>query len=491
MSIGNLKDSGNQGNNFPWQLKMLLGQQCACDELQAINANTDQIEAILNLIQQNTADIDLNTDQVEYLLTAILTALQDSTDYEAKFVVDTCDSDKVYLEVRIWDPTPAPGSWGPITYYLPGSSTPVIPVGAGTPGCLKYTDPTGILGMIYNFLQTNFDVKLSTRASEATLAALNAKLVNGNDIGDVTVNNAAGAAAVNIQDGGNSITVDDGGSSITVDGTVNIGTMPEVEIKNDSGNPIPVTGTVTITDGSGPITVDGTVTSNQGTSPWVVSGSVNIGTMPEVEIKNDSGNPIPVSGTVTITDGAGPITVDATDLDIRNLTFASDKVDVSGSSITATVTATALDIRALDCGTDSVSICDGTNNLAIDTNGSISSNLYANDLVSGSAELVTTTGGIGYQALDVNVVAPINTITPNILSTISSGSIAASVYSITFFNAGNDTELISFDSGVNWVNILPGVTVSMDAGGIANKYPAGVFHYDVIASGPIIITYNS
>jgi len=125
MSIGNLKDSGNQGNNFPWQLKMLLGQQCACDELAAINANTDQ---------------------VENLLTAILTALQDGTEYEAKFVIDTCDSDKIYLEVRIWDPTPAPGSWGPITYYVPGSSTPVTPVGEGTPGCLQYTDPTGVLG---------------------------------------------------------------------------------------------------------------------------------------------------------------------------------------------------------------------------------------------------------------------------------------------------------------------------------------------------------
>lgn len=27
MSIGNLKDSGNQGNNFPWQYRVLLGLQ--------------------------------------------------------------------------------------------------------------------------------------------------------------------------------------------------------------------------------------------------------------------------------------------------------------------------------------------------------------------------------------------------------------------------------------------------------------------------------
>lgn len=55
-------------------------------------------------------------------------------------------------------------------------------------------------------------------ATQATLAAVNAKLVSGTDIGDVTINNAAGASAVNIQDGGN---------TITVDGTVtaNIGTV--------------------------------------------------------------------------------------------------------------------------------------------------------------------------------------------------------------------------------------------------------------------------
>lgn len=73
----------------------------------------------------------------------------------------------------------------------------------------------------------------------------------------------------------------------TIDGTVNIGTMPEVEIKNDTGNPVPVSGTVTVnqpvavTDNGGSLTVDGNVgvtgdvNVTQGTSPWVVSGNVN------------------------------------------------------------------------------------------------------------------------------------------------------------------------------------------------------------------------
>ena len=33
MSIGNLKDYGNKGNNFPWQLKMLQGLQAIYDEV--------------------------------------------------------------------------------------------------------------------------------------------------------------------------------------------------------------------------------------------------------------------------------------------------------------------------------------------------------------------------------------------------------------------------------------------------------------------------
>lgn len=43
---------------------------------------------------------------------------------------------------------------------------------------------------------------------DAVLDTINAKLVSGTDIGDVTINNASGASAVNIQDGGNTITVD-------------------------------------------------------------------------------------------------------------------------------------------------------------------------------------------------------------------------------------------------------------------------------------------
>jgi hypothetical protein len=45
-------------------------------------------------------------------------------------------------------------------------------------------------------------------AINTAVSAMNAKMVSGTDIGDVTINNSTGASAVNIQDGGNSITVD-------------------------------------------------------------------------------------------------------------------------------------------------------------------------------------------------------------------------------------------------------------------------------------------
>lgn len=87
------------------------------------------------------------------------------------------------------------------------------------------------------------------------------------------------------------------------------------------------------------------VTAEQGTSPWVVSGTVaatqsgvwDIGTVTTLTgITND----------VNIADGGNSITVDAVDLDVRDLTHT----------------------------TDSVKIGDGTDFLAIETDGSINVN---------------------------------------------------------------------------------------------------------------------
>lgn len=89
------------------------------------------------------------------------------------------------------------------------------------------------------------------------------------------------------------------------------------------------------------------------------------------------------------------VVVSATDLDIRDLAFATDKVDVSGSSVSitgsVTVTATDLDIRDLNFATDSVTsrLQDGAGNAieSIGGNLSVADSVLLNSL---SAPTVTT-----------------------------------------------------------------------------------------------------
>ena len=72
---------------------------------------------------------------------------------------------------------------------------------------------------------TNLNTSALALEAGGNLAGINAKLVTGTDIGDVTINNAAAGSAVNIQDGGN---------TITVDGTVTTTPLPSGKADVDS-----------------------------------------------------------------------------------------------------------------------------------------------------------------------------------------------------------------------------------------------------------------
>jgi len=101
------------------------------------------------------------------------------------------------------------------------------------------------------------------------------------------------------------------------------------------------------------------------------SGVWNIGTVTTLTgITND----------VNIADGGNSITVDALNLDIRDLVFATDKVDVSGSSVT--VTATQLDIDDLLAANDSVSafMKDGAGTSITSTAGALDVNIASGTL---------------------------------------------------------------------------------------------------------------
>lgn len=100
-------------------------------------------------------------------------------------------------------------------------------------------------------------------------------------------------------------------------------------------------GSVNITDNAGSLTVDSTDFDIR-----------------DLTFATDS---VDVSGSEVSLDAATlaaleNITVSATDLDIRDLAFATDKVDVTGSDVTATVTATDFDIRDLVFATDKVDV---------------------------------------------------------------------------------------------------------------------------------------
>lgn len=176
MSIGNLKDSGNQGNNFPWQLKMLMGQQCACDALQEIVANTDDVESYL---------------------AQILAAIQDGADYEAALVLDAAGI--TWLEIRIYNSST--GTFDPPVYYQAGSNTP------GTPTFpITYINPNSYLAQLVSNTTSVTRTPVLLRATGAgTIAPLvydfsvsNVGSANGSILGGTikpgeTLNFAAGA----------------------------------------------------------------------------------------------------------------------------------------------------------------------------------------------------------------------------------------------------------------------------------------------------------
>lgn len=96
-------------------------------------------------------------------------------------------------------------------------------------------------------------------------------------------------------------------------------------------------------------------------------GSTSLAALESITVQNGAG-----ASAVNIQDGGNSITVDAADLDIRDLNSATDSV---------TVVATNLDVRDLTHASDSVKVGDGTDFLVVNSDGSINVKLvdYAPD----------------------------------------------------------------------------------------------------------------
>jgi len=192
------------------------------------------------------------------------------------------------------------------------------------------------------------DLDSATDSVEAVQATHDNLNVNANiQVGDADVDNA------------NPVPVSDAGGSLTVD-AVDLD-IRDLAFATDSVDVSGSSVTVTATD------LDIRDLDSATDSVEVLQATHdNLNANANIQVGDadvDNANPVPVS------DAGGSLTVDATDLDIRDLDFATDSVDVSGSSVT--VTATDLDIRDLTHVSDSVSIGDGTDLLAINADGSI------------------------------------------------------------------------------------------------------------------------
>lgn len=195
-----------------------------------------------------------------------------------------------------------------------------------------------------------------------------------------------------LRDGsGNAISSTSGALHVNVQNASIAVTATDLDIRDLSfaTDKVDVSGSsnVAVTDGGGSLTVDGTVAATQSGS-WTVAVSS-------------------VAGTVAVTQSTSPWVVSATDLDIRDLAFATDSVTAyQGGSWSATVSATDLDIRDLSHSQDSVKIGDGTDFLAINNDGSI--NVVGSFSINGqyAEDSAHASGDVGLYNLAVRADAP-------------------------------------------------------------------------------------
>jgi hypothetical protein len=183
------------------------------------------------------------------------------------------------------------------------------------------------------------------------------------------------------------------------------------------------------------------------------------------------------------------------------LTCAEDSVSIcaDGDPLTSTTIGadTGLDVNIIGGVTLEVNLD------ALDDQVGIYGYTDVNDPTSVKAIKVDTNGVLAIQdnggSITVDGTVSIaaaqftKTVTPNlILSSAATGSIATTVYSISFASNGTTAALVSVDGGVNYISLPIGTTINLDAGGLDWSYAANKFAWDTTAVGAsLIITYNS
>lgn len=279
-------------------------------------------------------------------------------------LLTTIDADTSNLDVALSTRLKPADTLAGITAL--GSITNALPTGANS------------IGQVTANAGTNLNT--SALALEATLSSLNGK-VTAVDTGDVTVSSSAlptGAATSALQTTGNS-------SLSSIDGKITAVNTGAVVISSSA-----------LPTGAATSALQGTGNTSLATIAGAVSGTemqVDVLTMPTT-------------------------TVQATNLDIRDLTFAADKVDASGSTLGANSGTDIGDVTINNAsGAAAVNIQDGGNTITVDgTVAATQSGTWSSRTQDGSGNAITSTSS----ALDVNIkgnVANMGTLSTNNSST--------------------------------------------------------------------------
>jgi hypothetical protein len=226
---------------------------------------------------------------------------------------------------------------------------------------------------------TDLDVRnlvFATDKVDASGTTLGAN--SGVDVGDVTINNAAGASAVNIQDGGNTITVD---GAVTTSGTVteanSAAILTSTQLLDDT---VKTLGTDTYTEASTKANVIGAIRRDADTTLVDTTNEVaplQVDANGRLKVEAFSGETLPISGAVTntvlsVVGGGAEATAqrvtianDSTGVLSVDDNSASLSVDWNGTQpVTGSGTATgALRVELPTNGTGTVGLNAGTNNI--------------------------------------------------------------------------------------------------------------------------------
>jgi hypothetical protein len=307
-SIGNLKNSGLQGNNFPWQLKVLQGLQAIANSTSAPLTCVDQV-------------------------TVCGTTFTDIEGVSA-------------LNVNVVNPIP-------LEVVINEANDSILVYGNdGTTNRKIKTDINGelqvdVLTMPATFAEDSAHVSGNTGAFVMGVRNdLNTPMTNANgDYSPIAVNNNG---AVAIQDGGNSITVDATALDIrplTCADKVSLCFNDGVsDLTVSTANPLPVNAAITFPS-SLPVTQDPL------SNPWTVDGRVSIGDGTDLLEINTDGS-INVNATIDCDTSSIKICDGTTDLGINldgSINTQSSTLDGSGNAITSLLSGSrrGLDVNIL------------------------------------------------------------------------------------------------------------------------------------------------